>query len=101
MDMIKYSKQSEREREMTMKCPYCGCDITYPIAGAFVDWLMTVYSQDVFIRLYKSEKNYVQEIERLLRKPIEKIEEEFCIYVNSQPYSDETRKCIETEVRNT
>lgn len=76
-----------------------GCEVSYPIAGAFVDWLMSTYTKETFLRLYKAEQDHLPELERLLGKSVEEIEAEFLSYVHAQPYSDETQNRIEAEIR--
>ncbi len=60
--------------------------ITYPIAGAFVDWFIDTYSKETFILLYCEKENYVKALETLLDKTITTIEEEFLLHLRSQPY---------------
>ncbi len=74
-----------------------GDEITYPIAGSFVEWLIQTYSQATFIQLYKEKQDYVKCLEKLTGESIETVEKRFVQYIQSINLSDEMMTKIEYE----
>ncbi len=74
-----------------------GCEITYPIAGAFVNWMINHYSLETFIELYKKENDYVKNLEKIIGKSISEIEYSFLQYIKTQNLTKEILEKIEYE----
>ncbi len=74
-----------------------GCEITYPIAGAFVNWMIHQYSLETFLELYKKDSDYVKNLEKIVRKSISEIEYEFLQYIKTKNITKEILEKIEYE----
>ncbi len=57
--------------------------ITYPIAGAFVEWFILTFSQETFIQLYKEKQDYVRCLEGLVGESIDMVEKRFVQHIQS------------------
>jgi len=57
-----------------------GCEITYPIMGAFTDWLISTYGMEKYLEMYKS-KDPVSAISAIFRKTGKELNDEFVDYV--------------------
>lgn len=56
------------------------CAITYPIMGAFTDWLISSYGIDKYIEFYKNE-NLVEALEVVYGKTAKELNQSFVDYV--------------------
>ncbi len=56
------------------------CSITYPIMGAFTDWLIATYGMDCYMRMYK-QQNTVEAMICVYQKSPEEINKAFTDYV--------------------
>ncbi len=74
-----------------------GDEITYPIAGAFVEWFIQTYSQETFLQLYKQKENYVKCLEESVGESIDIVEKRFVRYIQSIHVSKEMLKKMELE----
>lgn len=74
-----------------------GCEITYPIAGAFVNWMINQYSLETFLVLYKKDNDYVKNLEKLVHKSISEIEYDFLQYIKTKTITKEILEKIEYE----
>ncbi len=74
-----------------------GCEITYPIAGAFVNWMIHHFSLETFLELYKKENDYVKNLEKIVRKSISEIEYDFLQYIKTKNLTKEILEKMEYE----
>lgn len=56
------------------------CAITYPIAGAFTEWLISSYGMDKYLQFYQCE-NSPAAFESVYRQPLEALSQAFADYV--------------------
>ena len=56
------------------------CSLTYPVMGAFTEYLMTTYGLDAYLRLYRQE-NMQSGMETVYGKTPEQLQEEFERYI--------------------
>lgn len=56
------------------------CSITYPIVGAFTDWLISTYGIERYIEMYK-QKNIAEAMVLVYKKTPKELNEEFVEYV--------------------
>jgi len=57
------------------------CTITYPIMGAFTDWLIATYGIDLYLDFYKYE-NVFEGIQQVYKKTPKELNQMFVDYVN-------------------
>ena len=57
------------------------CTITYPIMGAFTDWLIATYGIDLYLDFYKYE-NVFEGIQQVYQKTPKELNQMFVDYVN-------------------
>ncbi len=74
-----------------------GDEITYPIAGAFVEWFIQTFSQEAFVQLYKEKKDYVSCLEAFIGESMDMVEKRFVRYIQSIHLSSEMLEKIEYE----
>lgn len=56
------------------------CTVTYPIMGAFTDWLINAYGMERYMRLYK-EKDTAKAMQTIYQKTPEELDREFKDYI--------------------
>jgi hypothetical protein len=56
------------------------CSITYPIMGAFTDWLISTYGIGRYMLMYK-QQNMAEAIPLVYQKTSEELHKEFVAYV--------------------
>ena len=56
------------------------CSITYPIMGAFTDWLISTYGIERYMQMYK-QQNMAEAIPLVYQKTSEELNKEFVAYV--------------------
>lgn len=67
-----------------------GCEITYPIMGTFVGYLLSIRSAKTFLKLYSYKGNdWKQEIETLYECSFDKLESDFINHINLQTFKKE------------
>lgn len=57
------------------------CTITYPIMGAFTDWLISTYGINKYLEFYK-QKDVLNSIDIIYKKSIKELNQLFIDYVN-------------------
>lgn len=57
------------------------CSVTYPIMGAFTEWLVSSYGMDRFIAVYR-EKDTIKAMESVYNKKAEELNRAFVDYAN-------------------
>ena len=66
-----------------------GCEITYPIMGAFTDWLISTYGTEKYLEMYKSQ-DPVSAISEIFRKTGKELNDEFVDYVGLFKIDEQT-----------
>ena len=68
-----------------------GCEITYPIMGAFTEWLISTYGIGMYLDMYK-RKDTIQAISEIYQKTIKELNEDFTDYVSLFKIDERIRK---------
>ena len=72
------------------------CSITYPIMGAFTDWLISVYGINQFLEMYR-EQDMETAMERVYHNSPEELNREFMSFISLFKTDEAIEKRIETK----
>lgn len=76
------------------------CSITYPIAGAFTEYLIRKFGKEKYIDFYKcSNDDFLEHAKNILGKSMEEIEAKFWEYIESCSVDEDIEKRIEELLR--
>lgn len=73
------------------------CSITYPIMGAFTDWLISVYGIKQFLEMYR-EQDMEAAMKRVYNNTPEELNREFMSFISLFKTDEAIEKRIETKL---
>ncbi|WP_138205796.1 hypothetical protein [Haloimpatiens lingqiaonensis] len=75
------------------------CELTYPLAGAFIQYLIDTYGIEIFKKLYKNlEEDAFKAFNEFYGRDLEDIQKEFMGYINNMKINEKIIEAIEEEL---
>ena len=75
------------------------CELTYPIAGAFTDYIINLYGLDAYLNIYR-ENDSKKALEDVLKISVDELNFNFIAYVQSFKLDVQVEKRIKELLEN-